>query len=408
MRYLQDFTDKRAMVITVVLFCVTIMSAWVGASAILNRSSNLSPKDASGQEIAKFNGGQAYQQSMSGGAATHNSGTKSNSGTKAPNSTTGGGTNTSTGGTSNTSGTGGTSGGTGGGTGGTSGGTGGTGGGTGGTPSTPTITGTYIGACPANPGGESSSAAQTVISKWGTGAAIIQFFGSDITKGPYRPAGASVVHSSYKPSIASVLNGSLDDEIRALIQRTPAGDIIEFYHEPDNDGLSASGIADMIAAKNRLYEIKQQIKPSVLVAATMTGGFFANYTSESKRVPWYGLKADLVGLDADGVHDTTGPTYYMTYADEIAGVKAFMTHGTTWKGWTVPEHGTSRQPWDTTGDARANWFTAQLKLFKDNGAYAVMLYDYNTSAHNTSTNYNQVLAGTPEFTVWANALASSP
>jgi hypothetical protein len=247
-----------------------------------------------------------------------------------------------------------------------------------------------------------------VITKWGSGTAIRQFFGSDITKGPNHPSGATVVHSSYKPDVASVNNGSLDAQITALIQRTQAGDIIEFYHEPDNDGLDATGIANMIAAKNRLYDLKQQVKPSVNVAATMTGGFFASYTSESTRVPWYSLRGDLVGLDADGVHDTTGPTYDMTYADEIAGAKTFMTRNTTWKGWTVPEHGTSRQPWDTTGNARANWFSAQIKLFIDNGAYAVMLYDYNTSAHNTSTNYNQVYAGTPEFTVWTGAIAGSP
>lgn len=267
---------------------------------------------------------------------------------------------------------------------------------------------TYFGASVANPGGSSSAAAQTVITKWGTGSAVRQFFGSDITIGPYHPSGATVVHSSYKPDVASVNSGALDAQITALIQRTPPGDIIEFYHEPDNDGLDATGIANMIAAKNRLYDLKQQVKPSVKVAATMTGGFFANYTAESKRSPWYGLRGDLVGLDADGVHDTTGPTYDISYSDEIAGVKTFMGRNTSWKGWTVPEHGTSRQPWDSNGSARASWFSSQIQLFINNGAYAVMLYDYNTSSHNTSTDYNQIYAGTLEYTVWKNAVDGSP
>ncbi|MDF2460959.1 MAG: Dockerin type domain [Candidatus Saccharibacteria bacterium] len=283
------------------------------------------------------------------------------------------------------------------------------------TPATPTPTpptggiNTYIGACPANPGGTSLTAAQSVLNKWGTGAAIRQFNG-DITTGPNHPSGASIVHTSYRPSVSQVNSGALDTQIEALIQRTPAGDVIEFYHEPDNDGLTGTGITDMIKAKNRLYEIKQRVKPTVLVAATMTGGFFANYTSESVRQPWYGLKGDLVGLDADGVHDSTGPTYDTSYADEIAGVKTFMTRNPSagWIGWGVPEHGTSRQPWDTTGTPRANWFAAQTKLMIDAGARYVMLYDYNTSAHQLANDYNQILTGTPEFTVWNNLVDNNP
>jgi hypothetical protein len=274
----------------------------------------------------------------------------------------------------------------------------------------PTTLGTYFGACVANPGGTSATAMQTVVNKWGTGSAVRVFNGSDISTGPAHPTGVSVVHASYKPSVASVNSGALDAQIEALILRTQPGDTIEFWHEPDNDGLTGQGITDMINAKNRLYEIKQRIKPSVNVAATMTGGFFANYTSESVRSLWYGLKGDLIGLDADGVHDTTGPTYDMTYADEITGVKNFIARNAAngWKGFGVPEHGTSRQPWDTTGQARANWFAAQTKLFIDAGARYVMLYDYNTSAHNLVDDYNQIYSGTPEYTLWRNLVAGNP
>jgi chitodextrinase len=270
-------------------------------------------------------------------------------------------------------------------------------------------TGALFGACVANPGGASLSAAQTVQTKFGTKTSIRMYQGATLGL-PVHPAGASIVHTSWKPDLASVLNGSLDADIAAIINSTPAGDIIEFYHEPDNDGLDAAGITQMIAVKNYLYDKKQSIKPSVLVAQTFTGGFFANYTAESRRAPWYSIRGDLLGVDTDGIHDATGPTYDTDYADEMAGTKAFMARnaGNGWIGWTVPEIGTSRQPWDATGTARANWFQAQAQKLADGGAYAIMLYDYNTSAHSTATDYNQIKTGTPEFDVWSAFVATNP
>jgi hypothetical protein len=278
------------------------------------------------------------------------------------------------------------------------------------TPPPTTGTGTFFGACPANPGGTSLTAATTVISKWGTGAGVRQFVGSTISSGPNHPTGASIVHTSYKVDVAQVNSGALDAQIEALVNRTPAGDVIEFHHEPNNNGLTGQGITDMINAKNRLYEIKQRVKPSVLIAATMTGGFFANYTTESARAPWYGLKGDLIGLDADGVHDSTGPTYDITYDDEIAGVKAFMARNAAngWKGWSVPEFGTSRQDWDTTGTPRASWINREKQKFIDGGARYVMWYDYDTGEHASATNYNQIRSGTPEFTAWKNLILGNP
>ncbi|QQS17882.1 hypothetical protein IPL68_04440 [Candidatus Saccharibacteria bacterium] len=182
---------------------------------------------------------------------------------------------------------------------------------------------TYYGACPTNPGGDSLAAATTVLTKWGTRVSVRQFTGATLTP-PNHPAGASVVHTTYKPSVAAVLNGSLDADITTLVLGTPDGDIIEFWHEPDNDGLTGQGITDMIDCKNYLYDMKQTLKPGVRVAATMTGGFFASYTSQATRDLWDGLRGDLVGVDCDGVHDATGPTYDMTYADELTNVLAFM------------------------------------------------------------------------------------
>lgn len=273
---------------------------------------------------------------------------------------------------------------------------------------TPPVGAVWFGACPANPGGESLAAAQTVLTKWGTGASIRQF--KTNISAPNHPAGASIVHTSMRPNKTQVLNGSLDSTILSMINATPNGDIIEFYHEPDNDGLNSTGIAEMIAVKNYLYDMKQTIKPGVLVAATFTGGFWASYGNDSTRDTWTStLRCDLLGLDADGVHDGTGPTYDTSYADEVANVKRYMTrHAFKFPGWTVPEFGTSRQPWDTTGTPRANWIQAQSQIFITNGAYSVMAYDYNTSAHGTDNDYNQFKTGTPEYTTWRARVASNP
>jgi hypothetical protein len=264
--------------------------------------------------------------------------------------------------------------------------------------------GTFFGACPANPGGESLTAANTVITKWGAGASVRQFFTGLPT--PNVPVGASVVHSSGKPTDTAVNSGSLDAAIEAMVQATPNGHILELQHESNNDGLTGSQITARIAAKNRLYDIKQTVKPGVLVAHTFTGGFWASYGNDATRDSWLATaRGDLLGLDADGVHDTTGPTYDMTYADEVANVLRYLTRFTfKWDGWTVPECGTSRQPWDTAGSARATWLRDQAAILTNNGAYAVMAYDYNTSAHNTATDYNQLKTGTPEFTVGSSPI----
>lgn len=271
--------------------------------------------------------------------------------------------------------------------------------------------GTLFGACPINgqaTGGESLTAANSVVTKWGTGAAVRQFF-DNLPAAPNTPAGASVVHTSWYTTDSTVNGGSLDDDIAALIEATPDGHILEYKHESDNDDLTSSQITARIAAKNRLYDIKETVKPGVLVAHTMTGGFWASYGNDTTRDLWLATaRGDLLGGDMDGLHTTTGPTYVTSYADEVANVLRYLDRFSfKWGGWTVPEHGTSRQPWDTTGSARAGWLTEQTDLFIGNGAYAVMLYDYNTSAHNTSTNYNQIKTGTPEFTVWSNLVTAA-
>lgn len=278
-------------------------------------------------------------------------------------------------------------------------------------PPDPLPSGTFFGACPENPGGESLADATRVVTKWGPRASIRQFHGNSFVS--RHPAGCSVVHSSYRPSSdAAVNSGSYDTIFEALIASTPDGDILECDHESDNDGLSAAARTERIRAKNRLYEIKQVVKPGVLVAHTHTGGMWASYGSDATRDAWMlTAKGDLIGVDCDGVHDTSGPTVGISYTDEVANAKRYLAksavRGNGFIGWLVPENGTSRQPWDN-GSARADWFEEQCAMFADEGAYAVMAYDFNTSAHNLANNYNRVLPGTPEYTIWRNLVASNP
>lgn len=277
----------------------------------------------------------------------------------------------------------------------------------------------YFGACPVDgaPGG--AAGAQSVLTKWGARAAVRQFFG-DFQSMPNSPAGCPVVHSSYRPDATSatqpftdaqILAGAADDLIAAVIAAARNGDVLEMKHESDNDGLTGQAALDRIQVKNRFYDIKQVTKPGVLVAHTHTGGMWASYGNDATRdLNMTNARGDLIGLDADGIHTTTGPVYVTDYSDEVANVKRYLTKFKSggWQGWSVPEHGTSRQPWDPTGTPRAQWFAKNTQYFVDNGAYYVCLFDFNTTAHNTATDYNRVLAGTPEYDTWRNLVASNP
>lgn len=283
----------------------------------------------------------------------------------------------------------------------------------------PTTKRPYFGACPADgaPGGVAG--AQSVLTKWGSHAAVRQFFG-DFTSMPSVIPGCPIVHSSYRPDAvgeaqpftdAQIAAGAADNAISAVIQATPNNWVLEIKHESDNDGLTGQAWTDRINAKNRPYILKQSIKPGVLICHTHTGGMWASYGNDTTRdLNMATAKGDLIGLDADGVHDSVGPKYDTDYADEVANVKRYLAKfkANGFQGWSVPEHGTSRQPWDTTGTPRAEFFSRNTQYFVDNGAMYVCLFDFNTSAHNLSNDYNRILPGTPEYDVWRNLVASNP
>jgi hypothetical protein len=264
--------------------------------------------------------------------------------------------------------------------------------------------GTLYGACLTNGGNEAA-----VLTKFGQGAAIRRFYQETLTW-PSVPSGCPAIHISYKPSQSQVLAGTLNGQIDQLLERADdSGKIVylTFWHESDNDGLSSAGITDRVRASNHVYDrVEAWGNPRIQYGPIHTGGFFADYTGDSKRAPWSGMKGHFLGADMDGVHD--GKTYDISYADETARVVALVSEW-GYEYWTVPEFGTSRRPDDPTGEPRADWFEQWAGHFAEHGAAQVLLYDYDTSANDDhpAGPYNVVVDGSPELAVWRGLVATN-
>lgn len=271
--------------------------------------------------------------------------------------------------------------------------------------------GTVWSACPANPGGNDLAAQKRVPTKWGAFGAVVgvrQFMSAaPVTVGPFLAPGVERVHTSWNLDDAAVNSGSLDKDIDAMLLRaaaTPYVHLVENRHESDNDGLTGTALTNRIKAKNRIWERKEALGlgDKVLVVATFTGGFWASYGSDATRDLWLSqTKCDVAGLDADGVHTKTGPDYRTSYADEVKNLLRYQAkYGIPHV--TVPEFGTSRQPWDTTGQPRAGWVLVQARILATAKPLMVAAYDYNTASNpgGPGKPFNQLTAGSPEFGVW--------
>lgn len=266
-------------------------------------------------------------------------------------------------------------------------------------PPPPPSAAVQFGACP-NAGGTSAAAAQSVVTKFGTKASIRIFHGSadPLTWTPV-PAG-SVAQQSFKPA-TTITDAQIDSLLNAA-----RGNLITFWHEPDNDGLTATARAARIALMNRLYDRNVALGRPATVVPTFTGGFFASYGTQANRDLWADVKGDLVGLDADGVQDTNGgPTYDLTYQDEVDNVLKWITANPEYKGWTVPEFNTSRASWDTTGNIRRDWAKDQVDNVFMKAAIkptAVMWFDYNAS-----TTSEAMPNPSPELTYWKSLVVNN-
>lgn len=259
---------------------------------------------------------------------------------------------------------------------------------------------TWFGACPIRTnmwGGASLAAAEYTVERWGgKDVALRQFYGA--LSPVHRPDGAAIVHASFKPDLPLVIGGIHDEGIRALAELARPGDVLEIWHEADkkvNDGLFS--FEDVVAAKNRFYDVIKATNPDVLVANTLTGWLF-DPKSENYPDRWAAVKADVLGIDCDGIRPTKLP--YVNFVDEIARAVRFVADhgGMGYRHWAVPEFGCPRiVADDPEGTIRAQWLTEYAGRFSEAGALYVAAYEYNSSD-------GYALSGEAERAAWGAAV----
>lgn len=226
----------------------------------------------------------------------------------------------------------------------------------------------------------------SVVTKFGAGASVRMF--SQSIAAPTHPVGASTVHTSFAllrygvsrdQAMRDVAAGKYDAQIAAAAKGTPAGDSIEIVHEADKkitDGNTTWPV--VLAAKNHFYNVAKAANPKVLIVNTVTG-WTAEPASGRNFQQWGQIKADIIGIDCDGINPATGA--YPNYDAEIAAAVTFVrTHGATgYKHWAVPEFTAGRQATDVDGSKRAAWMTELAHRFRENGALYVDYFDYNNT-----------------------------
>lgn len=178
-------------------------------------------------------------------------------------------------------------------------------------------------------------------------------------------------------ALQDVAAGEYDDEIAAAARATRTGDVLELVHEADkkvSDGDTTW--ATVLAAKNRFYRVVKRANPRVLVANTLTG-YTAEPASGRRLDRWARIKADILGIDCDGINPRTGP--YPDYSDEVQAAVAFVTDHADrgYRYWSVPEFTAGRQPGDVDGTKRAAWIADTAAEFVRAGASYVMYFDYD-------------------------------
>lgn len=255
---------------------------------------------------------------------------------------------------------------------------------------------TLFGACPSYPGGQSLDAARRVAGKWGAGVAVRQFKGA--LAAPSTHQDFALVHTSFKPDIRGLARGDFDEQVRQVARATPTGHVLEAWHESDkkvNDGAYPYDVA--VAAKNRFYDLVKAENPDVLVANTITGWQAepkAPHFADLDR--WGQVKADILGLDLDGIVPTKLP--YPNFEDEVPVALAFLERHADrgYRHYAVPEFGAPRiDSVDRDGAARARWLEHYAQLFTETGALYVCLYEYDSTPGYALTTAAEVDAWRP-------------
>lgn len=266
-----------------------------------------------------------------------------------------------------------------------------------------------FGSCPNSANsGSGSSAATAVVTKWGGSQVAVRQFNSALTSGPNHPSGASLVHTSYKPALLGVIAGTFDADIVALANRTPAGDVLEIWHEPDHkeDDVSIpdSTYANFVAAKNHFYDVVKATNPHVLVANTLTGWLFDPVNTADKD-RWMAIKADVLGLDLDGVASDTGyPNFLNEFPVAVRQFDKYAING--YKYLAIPEFCHHRITSDPSGSGRVNFMNNTIPTWRDSGKLLyVCWFDYNFNVGDTNEiGFTNELAAWQAFVDWGAGL----
>lgn len=242
---------------------------------------------------------------------------------------------------------------------------------------------TVFGGCPSGAGGTSLAAAASVVSKYGSGSCVRQFFGG--WQPPNFPAGAALVHASYAKSsidIRSILDGSQDAAITAwaagIVPPPGVTCVVEWMHEGDkkvSDGYCSLG--DAVAAKSRFYDVVKAANPALLVANTLTGWIFDTRSSAHGTLSeWGRCRADVLGADFDGIRPTVLPYPNFSPA-QVAKVQEVVA-AAGYRHWAVPEFGAPRISGDD-GTVRAQWMLDTGTRFAAADALYVAMYEYDST-----------------------------
>lgn len=245
-------------------------------------------------------------------------------------------------------------------------------------PSTPVdpVIHTIYGSCPAA-GGTSLAAAQSVVTKWGSGVAIRQFLGG--LQQPNFPTGCKLMHVSFNTTIpvAGLIAGDYDDAIGAWAEAVviPDGVILcaEWMHEMDSKYRKGQiSLADGIAGKSRFYDAVKAVRSDIKIVATYTGWLF----EALDPTPYSAVKADWLGIDLDGVDANSGGVY-PPWNTSMGNIQTW-TDRMGYFGWCVPEFGSPRHSTDPTGANRGAWMQVMADRCYERGSQYVAAFEYPT------------------------------
>lgn len=243
-----------------------------------------------------------------------------------------------------------------------------------------------VGACPAA-GGFSTTAAATVVGKWGSGASVRLFSGSDLRSVAPRPATAGRVHASWKPLGGQPMT---EASVRAACINLLEGDVVTVEHEADVKRLSGGSQADLdarMALQDEFHRLVKIVRPDLLTSCVLAAWRFRQEATGTQAPEPYLTDADLLGVDLDGVNSLTAASYY-DFRQMLPRTRQVADRDYGGR-WTCPEFGWPRLNNDPNGTGRVAAINAQTPAILAAGAYSLEWFDYPTVPGYTLTLTNE-------------------